>query len=271
MSEYNNYDDYVDENEENEYDAVRGKKITVGKVLKYFFKYIFITIGVLVCGLLFFRIFLTGEPDLSKEYIWNKNAVLAYKANPKEYKVYRVVHPDNISRDGNFLVSSVYFVPSDDQIQFTVRYNDSSLDDLVKEYKLKEKPASDPYVFTLSDQKGNFYDKYELITFKKGKYNYTRVIFDGVDMDALTVKDAPAGADKDTLNKVQKEKNKVKLMLNVHYKNEVYLSEPFSTLCVYDYSHYHEPFDINKYMFKDDKPTEGLKKSISYTAKEKDK
>ena len=268
MSEYQNYDDYVDEHEENEYDAIHGKKLTVGRVIKNIFKYGFRFVCIFVVGFLFFRIFMSNEPKNSKVFLWNETAINAYNEDPSSFTPKYYNHPDNITRDGKFLVSSVYFVPEIGQFQMTVRYSKSTLEKLVAEYTLDETPTNNIFVYTLTDQLGNTYKDYEFITFKKGRYTYERLIFDNIDMSPLTVKDADRNADQETKEKVQAEKDKVLLKLNVYYSDDVILSQPYGTLEVYDYDHYHEPFNFKKYMFKNNTPTDNLTDRINYVEKE---
>ena len=268
MSEYQNYDDYTDEYEENGYEAIYGKKLTVGKIIKYIFKYGFRLISIFVVGFLFFRIFISNEPKESKVFIWNETSINAYNENSSSFNPKYYNHPDNITSDGKFVVSSVYFVPEIGQFQMTVRYSKATLKKLVTEYALAETPSQNIFVYTLTDQLGNTYKDYEFITFKKGRYTYERIVFDNIDMAPLTVEEADRNADKETKEKVQAEKDKVLLKLNIYYSDDVVLSTPYGTLDVYDYDHYHEPFNFKKYMFKDNTPTENLTDRINYVEKE---
>ena len=268
MSEYTNYDDYTDDYEENEYDAIHGRKLTVGRVIKLILKYGFRILCIAVVGFLFFRIFISNEPKKSKIFVWNSTAIEAYNSAPSDFKVLRYNHPDNITSDGKFIVNSVYFVPSIGQFQMTVRHSKSTIEKLMTDYALEEKPTENIFVYTLTDQLGNTYTDYEVLSFQKGRYTYDRIVFDNIDMVPLTVEDPDRNADDEIKEAVRAEQAEVKLTLNVYYSGKVVLSEPYGSLSVYDYEHYHEPVNLKKYMFKNNSPTEGLRSRIDYTVEE---
>ncbi len=259
MSEYDNYDDYTDPEEENGYDAIYGtKKITPWKIIKKAVKYFFILIGVTVFVSLLLRIFIAGDTNFSKAFLWTERSITAYNENPESFDVYYYKRPDNISLDGKFSASSVYFIPSISQIQLTVRYNNSTIDKLIKDYNLEKTPTGELFVFTLSDNLGNVYTEYTYTEDKMNMYNYRRVVFESVDMNATKTVEEDG---------IQTEKKFEELTINIYYKDEVLLSEPYSKMTVYDANFYHEPFDFSKYIPKDNKPSE-LKKHIEYTVKE---
>lgn len=261
MSEYQNYDDYTDPDEINEYDAVHTdpNKITLGKVIKKTFFYTLRIIAVLVFGLLFWRIFSSGDTKLAKSFLWNESAIASYKENADEFSAFYYKRPDNYTKLGEFQASNVYFVPSTGQFQITVRYNNSTLKKLAEDYSLDEIPSGEVFVFTLSDNLGNVYTSYEYASDSKKLYNYRRVVFDNVDMNA-----------KKTVEEDGKQVEKVfeELYINVYYIEDVLYSTPYGKMTVYDTKHYHEPIDLSKYPIKDNKPSKELTQPPSYTVKE---
>lgn len=258
MSEYQNYDDYTDPDEINEFDAIHTdpKKLTVGKVIKKTFFYTLRMIAVLVVGILFWRIFSSGDTELAKSFLWNESAISAYNENAEEFTAFYYKRPDNYTKDGKFQASNVYFVPSTGQFQITVRYNNSTLKKLAEEYGLEKIPSGEVFVFTLTDNFGNVYTEYEIAEDSKNLYNYRRVVFDNVDMTA-----------KKTVEEDGKQVEKVfeELYINVYYIDKVQLSVPYGKMTVYDTKYYHEPVDLSKYQIKDNAPSKELKKPSSYT------
>ena len=127
MSEYANYDDYNDEDEENEYDAVHGKKLTVGKIIKRTLLYSLRLIAFLVISILLWRIFSGGDPKSMQEFLWTEDSLSRFTQNPDTFEAFYYKHKDNLSRDGKFAASSVYFVPESGEFQITLRYNNSTL------------------------------------------------------------------------------------------------------------------------------------------------
>ncbi len=259
MSEYDNYDDYTDPDEQNGYDAIYGtKKITPWKIIKKTVKLSLKLIGITVFVSLLLRIFIAGDTSFSKTFLWTEQSITAYNKNPDDFDVYYYKRPDNISQGGKFSASNVYFIPSISQFQLTVRYNDSTLDKLMTDYKLENKPTGEVFVFTLSDNLGNVYTEYTYTADKKNMYNYRRVVFENIDMNATKTVEEDG---------IAVEKKFEELYINIYYKDDVLLSNPYSKMTIYDSNFYHEPFDFSKYVPKDNKPSE-LKKRIDYTIKE---
>ena len=86
-------------------------------------------------------------------------------------------------------------------------------------------------------------------------------------MTNLLVEDAPADADDSTKEAVAEKKDKAVLTLNVYYKNDVLLSEPYGTMSVYDYSYYHEPIDLSGFKGKKVEVISDLTPRLQYEVK----
>ncbi|MBQ6702046.1 MAG: hypothetical protein IJN17_03740 [Clostridia bacterium] len=268
MSEYANYDDYHDPDEEDSYDAIYGKKNSKRKIIKKILLYTLRITTLLVFAVLFWRIFSGDSPDSMKKFLWTESSIEQYNKSPEDFKVYHYKHKDNLSAEGKFSASEVYFVPSIGQLQVTVRFNNSTLDKVVEEYKLEEKPDKDAFVFVLTDHLGNAYTEYSYISDEKNVYNYRRLVFEGIDMSKITVDEPSPNATPEERKKIEKERENVYLFLNVYYKDRVVLSKPFSSLPVYDYVHYHAPYSIKEYTKKELEPTKGLTGRQEYTVME---
>ncbi len=268
MSEYENYDDYHDPDEENEYDALKGKKVTTGKIIKKTLLYTLRLASFFVIAILLWRIFSAGAPKSMQAFLWTDNTAESYKSNPSSFDAYYYEHKDNLTRDGKFSASYVYYIPSEEQIQITVRYNNSTIKKLMQEYSLSEEPKDEAFVFTITDGTGNTYTEYKYISATKNMYNYQRLIFDGVDLKSLIVEEPTFNATEEEIKKFEEDTKDKYLVLNVYYKEDVLLSKPYGKLSVFDYSYSREKLDMNKYATKDLKLTAGLAPRSEYTVKE---
>ena len=271
MAYYENYDDYHDDEEENEYDATRGRKFTFGKILRKTFSYALTVLALAVIAFLVWRISSTGDPKAFKSFLWNDISIEAYNESPESFKALQYVRNDNLTPNGKFSASSVYFVPSIGQFQMTLRYNDSTVkklvNELMTEYELKnanevkekfgvyENTEKELFVFTLSDNLGNVYTDYQVVSGTKYMYNYRRIIFDNIDMNATKVTEK----DGETLTEAFEE-----LYLNIYFIDDVQLSAPYAILTVYDTEHDHSPVDLKKYP-SNDTPSKNLAPPPKYT------
>lgn len=271
MSEYANYDDFHDEEYDNEYDSVRGKKNTFGKILKKTVIFCLEFLAILVFAVLIWRVFSTNDPKTVTKFLWNEAGIEAYNKTPGEFLAYEYDHNNNLTPDGKFAASSVYFVPLTGQFQITLRYNDSTVKYLIEElmnehglskegvaeeFGITENTEKELFVFTLTDNLGNTYTDYEYISDTRYMYNYRRLIFDGIDMSAAR------NVEKN--GEIVTEKFEY-LVLNVYFIDDVLLSKPYGTMPVYDNAFEHVPVDLDKYMFKNNTPTQELKAPPEYT------
>lgn len=268
MSEYQNYDDYNDPDEQNDYDALNGKKITVGKIIKKTLLYTLRLASFFVIAILLWRIFSGEAPKNMQELLLTDSTVQSLNNSSTPFDVYYYQHKDNLTKDGKFSASHIYYIPAEKQVQITVRYNNSTVKKLMSDYSLSTKPDFEPFVFTLTDGLGNTYTEYKYISGSKNMYNYRRLVFDGVDLDSLIVEEPPFNATEDEVNKFKEITKDKYLVLNIYYKNDVLLSEPYGKLPVFDYSYYREKLDITKYTKKNQKATAGLTNRAEYTVKE---
>ena len=268
MSENQNYDDYNDPNEQNEYDAIYGKKITVGKIIKKTLLYSLRIASFFVIAILLWRIFSGEAPKNMQELLFTDATVQSFNTAPKNFDVYYYKHKDNITKDGKFAASHIYYIPSEKQVQITVRYNNSTIKMLMEDYSLSSEPEFEPFIFTLTDGMGNTYTEYKYISGKKNMYNYRRLVFDGVDLNSLIVEEPAFNATEDEINEFKEITKDKYLVLNIYYKDNVLLSEPYGKLPVFDYSYYREKLDTSKYAKKTQKTTSGLTKPANYTVKE---
>ena len=224
-------------------------RITIGYILGKTIKFIFW--GIIIFGnlLLLWRVFSSGDTKIAKRFIWKEETIALYNQDPEAFKAYKHEYDYNFTDGGTFSVSNLYFVPSAEQFQFTVRYNNSTLKKLVKEYNLTEKPTGETFVYRLVDNRGNEYTEYQFVTDSKNVYNYRRVVFDGITMS----------------DENSEEKGLEKLTLNIYYAKDVLLSKPYATLEIYNAERPSTELELKKHMFKDNQPTKNLMNRISYS------
>ncbi len=228
--------------------------ISIGYVLKKTIKFIFWGIIILGNVLLLWRIFSSGDTKIAKSFIWKEETIALYNQSPDSFNAYKHNYEYNFTDGGTFSVSNLYFIPSAEQFQFTVRYNNSTLKKLMQEYDLQEKPIGETFVYRLVDNRGNEYTEYEFLTDSKNVYNYRRVVFDGIKMPQEDSGEAVLET----------------LTLNIYYAKDVLLSKPYATLEIYNKDRRSELLDINDYMFKNDQPTKNLTPRISYNVIEEE-
>lgn len=154
-----------------------------------------------------------GIPEKAKEMIWDEKAYNAYSASGGNLTVYAQDPEATFGNDGRFSIYQMRYIPDIDQVQFTIRYNRSTVaalkdeiaanyavgDDATDEERLAAENAAaaalemvdnDPFVFVLRDQDGNVYADYSYTAYSSGLYTYVRIAFDNVSF--FNTKTAPA-------------------------------------------------------------------------------
>ncbi len=105
----------------------------------------------------------------------------------------RIYHDD--SGSGAFYASNLIFEENAGNLQVTLRYNDSALDDIADFYK-KDKAEAQEGAFTYrifaykgTDENGNVigdsYNTSAVIHDRLWFYNYDKAVFDGIDFDGV--------------------------------------------------------------------------------------
>ncbi len=122
--------------------------------------------------------------------------------------------------EGNFKISSQYFMPQSNQLEVTIRFNDNALKNLLAAYP-DSMNEEHPFVFVISDNLGNEYGSYSFITKDRANYHYARLLFDGVEYSA-------------GVNTIY---------LDIYYKGDV-SSTPYRSMVIYDANISLRPADI---------------------------
>ena len=119
------------------------------KIIKYFFILLVVAINVFFL----WRIFSSNDPSSLKALSPNEALAAAYEADGDLVGMFSQEQRSITSGEENyglFAVSKTVFIPSANQIQITVRYNNSTLRRTQEKYGLSEVPARDADVYDVS-------------------------------------------------------------------------------------------------------------------------
>lgn len=184
MEDLERYGDYNDSEE----DIPRSKSY-VGLVLK-------ILVGVVcfaVIGVLAFRLILFNSYPGSMKNIYFNDTLTAFydeKNGDIGAKTQELRAPYDNPDDGNFFCDNLILIPGADQLQISVRFNVSLIDNLKEKYGVELDPdANDIFEFRLVknpiDEKSEPREIGKLTyeyTDSKYMYRYYKLVFDGVDL-----------------------------------------------------------------------------------------
>ena len=179
-------------------------------LIKAFFRFLVAVAVGAVCTVLVWRVVASSVPKDLCQISMNDPLNEAYAEKGDGLLLY-TQEQNSITRGesnyGYFTSCDVLFIPEANQIQLLIRYNDSTLKALQKDYGLAELPdsAEDWYDVTLvtatdltpenqednlaSDPASVRLDRiaptYVSESVHKGLYSYRRLVYDGVEMDEL--------------------------------------------------------------------------------------
>ena len=220
----------------------RGFRIA-GKTVKIVFY-------LLVFSVIFFllwRIFSSDNPKSMEELTLNDKIYAAYEQEGKELSMFRQ-NLDMITRAehnyGYFAITDSIFIPEANQVQLTLRYNNSTLRHLAEDKGLSEVPSRDSDLFDVTlllatdltpdvteDNLGNDPSSVKMIRLRpvsmsadtKNIYNYRRFVFD-LDEIGLSLKEM---LEQETL---------LAVYTDIYYNREIdYDKDAYGTLCLYDH------------------------------------
>lgn len=174
------------------------KRITIKKVLKFIAVLLIAAVYVLLIG----RMLLARNYGIMNRYVWTESSLAAYKAEPESFSVMSQQLSESIDKTGFYHISNFVYVPLTDQLQVTVRYNNSTLDVLDSHYSDRSRDG-EVFVFTLVDSNGKVYDSYSYASSSNIIYNFRRLVFENVSLENIE-----------------------SLSLNVYYANDVTSDSP---------------------------------------------
>lgn len=137
-------------------------------------KFIIVAMLLSFVGFIAFRIMMTSDRSTLKEICLTESNIAAYKADGKDAFLASDI-PNDMSADGYYTAYAMTFCPEGEEIQITVRYNDS----LFEKY-LPGATAGNIY-FVLKDKDGNEVSKAKTLAEKERYfYNHLRLSFEDV-------------------------------------------------------------------------------------------
>lgn len=158
------------------------------KIAGKIFKFFVFGLIIFLFGFMSLRVLTSGDTKIAESFFWTDNAKNSYGASPDGFRVYSADLTKDYTDDGMFRVSNIRYAESEtgpvSQLQFTVRWNDSTVKYLQQDFGLAEPPAGEPFVFTLADDLGNVYAVQDMTADSKPLYNYRRLAFDVPDFGA---------------------------------------------------------------------------------------
>lgn len=197
FNDYGSYRKYLEDEEFRSRPLIR--KIFSFRAFTMAIKAFGYSLVIFVFGILFWRMFSSQNPRQVSELIWTENSYAAYEALGNDLLIYTQDVGKTFDKDGKFSIYELRYIPEAEELQFTIRYNKSTIGQLANELTndlqeelgdafteadiVKEETLPQyPFVFALRDDKGNVYTESEYTTFSKGRYLYVRVAFSGVKL-----------------------------------------------------------------------------------------
>ena len=137
-----NYNDYGDYSEELVYQSKSTlRKFFSWRTLKRILKVLFLLLILFVYAILFFRLCSGSPPKSLTRLIWTESMLTAYAQAGEDFIVYSQEPAEHIAQDGYFGVYDIRYIPATEELQLTVRYNNSSTEKLEEELTEKETEA----------------------------------------------------------------------------------------------------------------------------------
>ena len=137
-----NYNDYGDYSEELVYQSKSTlRKFFSWRTLKRVLKVLFLLLILFVYAILFFRLCSGSPPKSLTRLIWTESMLTAYAQAGEDFIVYSQEPAEHIAQDGYFGVYDIRYIPATEELQLTIRYNNSSTEKLEEELTEKETEA----------------------------------------------------------------------------------------------------------------------------------
>lgn len=183
-------------------------KLSAFDIIKLFFRTVFVLLVAAVFAVLFWRMATSRVPKELLELTPNDVLMEAYNEYGDELTL-MTQEQNTITRTkenyGYFAVSEALFIPKANQLQLIIRYNDSTLEALQKDYGLDFLPENDKDWYDVSivvatdltpeNEDDNLSNDRESValtrilpttvsaSMHKGRHNYRKLIFDGISFD----------------------------------------------------------------------------------------
>ena len=219
----------------------------VFKLIKNIIIAIFSLIIATIITFLLWRVFSSGDPKTMKVVDVNDRIAEAYAASGEDLYMFKQEQRSITSGNDNygyFSITDYRIIPDANQIQTTVRYNNSTLRYTAEDYGLEEIPSREDDVYDVTvvvavdltpdiedDNSGNDEEGVEFIrchgkmvlSDTKNMYNYRKMVFQLDDADV----DLSALMDEGLL---------LAIYADFYYVGDIdYDKTPYGTLCLYDF------------------------------------
>lgn len=219
----------------------------VFKLIKNIIIAIFSLIIATIITFLLWRVFSSGDPKTMKVVDVNDRIAEAYAASGEDLYMFKQEQRSITSGNDNygyFSITDYRIIPDANQIQTTVRYNNSTLRYTAEDYGLEEIPSREDDVYDVTvvvavdltpdiedDNSGNDEEGVEFIrchgkmvlSDTKNMYNYRKMVFQLDDADV----DLSALMDEGLL---------LAIYADFYYVGDIdYDKNPYGTLCLYDF------------------------------------
>ncbi|MBO4423307.1 MAG: hypothetical protein J5879_07695 [Clostridia bacterium] len=156
------------------------------KVLKAVLKGVVIALIVFVFGAVLIR----SIVRIPEKHILYSDTLKAWLCDNDGVDVYYQKPADSLNRNKDntfqFAVSDLYYFPQTHQLQITVRYNNSVLDDAKEKYNLSKRPADEDFRYALLFEDKSMITEYSYASYSRGGYRFVYLLFDNVDLDQYT-------------------------------------------------------------------------------------
>lgn len=217
------------------------------KVVGWIIKSLFTLLILFICGFMLWRLFSSSDPRSMTDITVNDAVYEAYDSAEGELYIFRQEQNSLTRADHNagyFAITNAVFIPEANQIQVLLRYNNSTIKALTKDYELTETPLREEDLFNVSlffsvdltpeneednaeiSEEGTrtFRCESELVgRDTKNLYNYRKFVF---DLDKC-------GED---LKELLDSGRLLAVYADIYYVEDMDLEEEaYGTLCLYDY------------------------------------
>ena len=216
MSDFERYGDYdVGDEEYSPY-----KPSILPKIIKI----VFVLFCFAVTGFLLLRVVLFSYyPSEMKTLVYNDKLKSYYEETGGSIgaKTQELRFPYDDNNFAKFFADKLIVIEGAEQIQITLKYNSSMLEELAADFSLAEVPEPDPALFDLSlrDNYGNRYTDVGFISSDSFlMYNYIKLCFDGVPLSGDENGEFPEW-----------------ICIDIYYSGNVdYESDAYATILIYE-------------------------------------
>ncbi len=221
------------------------------QIIKKILKYAVYACILFIFLFFFWRIYVSRhDPKGSNQVMWDNEAAEAYRQNPGQFQIFCQKTPDSISGNGYFMTSRILYLPSVNQLQVTVKFNQSTLRYFLDYYKMVP-VDKEPFRLSLTDENGNIVsEQYSTLKDHYALYRYYRVTFYNVDLSQAESLNLNFCFNREIFNRADTQiyNYLVKTQLNafVPKKKKTKFDNAFSSLQIYSRSISMEEYDYSK-------------------------